>query len=134
MPRRPSTILTKVLLRVAPPCILLLLVIWVVALQAVQSTVKNELDERLGRDAAHGAAAISERFKTLTISVAGIAENDLIVNSLIDAAGRDDYLPTLFQSLRLAGPEGAGITLTDYRGRVVASNQGVGDVRESTMA
>lgn len=123
MPRRPSKLLPKVLLRVVPPCILLLLVIWVVTFQAVQSTVKNQLDERLGRDAAHGGAAISERFKTLTKAVAAIAENDLIVNSLIDLAGRDDYLPTLFQSMRLAGPEDAGITLTNYRGRVVASNK-----------
>jgi signal transduction histidine kinase len=37
---------------------------------------------------------------------------------------RRSYLPTFFQSLRIPGPKNVRITLTDYRGRPLVSNQG----------
>ena len=116
-------LLPQILIRVLPACILVLLGIWYAASEMVQTTVRNELNSRLAQQAGHGADEASQKLGLLKDAVKALSENSLIINSLIDSVGRDVYLATMFQSLRLPGPPSARVSLTDYKGRPLASNK-----------
>ena len=120
--RRSAKLLPTVLLRVLPVAAIVLIANWYVTGLSVYSTVQNTLIESLDREAEFGAATIADRVDTLLSAMRAIASNDLVVNSLIDTASRETTIPTFMQSLRLPGQRGAKITLTDYRGRPIASN------------
>jgi|GEM_PF-570848 len=117
-----ARLLPTVLLWVLPPSIALLGAIWLYTFEVTQSTAQSELQARLVRDNQHGAARISRNLEVLLQATDALARNDLIINALVDVAGRDRYLPTFFQSLRLPGHDRARIGFVDYRGRVLASN------------
>lgn len=120
--RRAPRLLPTVLLRVLPVAALVLIANWYVTGRSVYSTVQSTLIESLDREAEFGAATIASRLDTLLSAMRAVAGNDLIVNSLIDTASRETSIPTFMQSLRLPVSGGAKITLTDYRGRLIASN------------
>ena len=70
---------------------------------------------------------VADHLHSIDGQITALASNDLVVNSLIDIDARDSYLATFFRSLEIVGGKGAQISLTDYRGRVIASNlDGVG--------
>lgn len=75
--------------------------------------------DRLDLVASQSADRLAAKLGTLGEAAAALAANDLIINSLVDIDDRDGYLKTLFRSLRIPGPAGAHITLTDYRGRTI---------------
>ena len=60
---------------------------------------------------------------TLEGQVQALAQNDLIINSLIDFSNRDSYLPVLFRSLRPAylreENNGYSFVFTDFEGEVI---------------
>ncbi|MDC0602379.1 PAS domain-containing protein [Aliiglaciecola sp.] len=49
-----------------------------------------------------------------------LANNDFIVNSLIDLQQRNDYLPLFFQSLRVSNASSASIGFFDFDGELIA--------------
>ncbi len=116
-----SGLLGQILWRVLPVSVLLLLAIWYGAAEVTRTTVEAEVRGGLRREADHRADAIATRIAILQDAARAFAANDLIVNSLVDTIERQSYLGTFFQSLRMPGPAGAIITLTDYRGRAIAS-------------
>ncbi|MDJ0936510.1 MAG: PAS domain S-box protein [Kiloniellales bacterium] len=116
-----SGLLGQILWRVLPVSIVLLLAIWYGAAEVMRSSVEDEVRGGLRREADHRADAIATRIAILQDAARALAANDLIVNSLVDTIERESYLSTFFQSLRMPGPAGAIITLTDYRGRAIAS-------------
>ncbi len=116
-----SGLLGQVLWRVLPVSILLLLAVWYGAAEVTRSTVEDEVRSGLRREADHRADAIATGIAILQDAARVLADNDLIVNSLVDTIERESYLGTFFRSLRMPGPTGAIITLTDYRGRPIAS-------------
>lgn len=116
-----SGLLSQVLWRVLPVSILLLLAVWYGAAEVTRTTVEDEVRSGLRREADHRADAIATGTAILLDAARALAANDLIVNSLVDTIERESYLATFFQSLRMPGPAGAIITLTDYRGRAIAS-------------
>ncbi|MDJ0946130.1 MAG: PAS domain S-box protein [Kiloniellales bacterium] len=118
-PRR--GLLGQVLWRVLPVSILLLLAVWYGAAEITRATVEDEVRGGLRRDADHRADAIATEIAILQDAARVLAANDLLVNSLVDTIQRESYLGTFFRSLRMPGPRGAIITLTDYRGRAIAS-------------
>lgn len=115
-------LLPQVLLRVLPLSAVVFFAVWYGAHSLIYSSVHTELVEKLAREAEFGAQTIATRLDTLHDGMRAVASNDLVVNSLIDTASRQAYIPTYMQSLRLPGPEGAKISFTDYRGRLIASN------------
>jgi PAS domain S-box-containing protein len=117
-----SRLLPRILLRVVPLAALVLIAVWYGTSRYITSTVQAELVEKLNREAEHGAAEMASRLGSLLSALQGVASNDLVVNSIIDYEARNAYIATLIQSLRLPGPAGALITMTDYRGRPIASN------------
>ncbi len=120
--RPPAKLLLHVLLHVLPATILLLLGISLTESFLIRQTYEEEVRQRLGQQATQVAAVISAKTQALIDAAAGVAENDLVVNGLIDYQDRQSYIPVYFQQLRLPGPSGTLVSLTDYRGRSIASN------------
>ncbi len=116
-----SGLLGQVLVRVLPVSILLLLAVWYGAVEVTRGTVEDEVRGGLQRAADDRADAIATEIAILQDAARVLAANDLLVNSLVDTIQRESYLGTFFRSLRMPGPRGAIITLTDYRGRAIAS-------------
>ena len=119
---RPRKLLPGVLLIVLPPTILLLVGLAVVASSVVTSTTSTELRKRLDRVVGQSAEAVRLKIHAVIDTANTLAANDLIINSLVDVEARENYIPTLFNSLRMPGSSSARVTLTDYRGRTIASN------------
>ena len=119
---RSLPLLPQLLWRVLPITALILIAAWYGTSRVIYSTVETELIDNLDREAEFGADTIGSRLDTLISAMRAVAGNDLVINSLIDLEAREAYIPTFVQSLRLPGPVNAKITLTDYRGRPIASN------------
>jgi len=126
-----SGLLPQVLLRILPACVGILLGIWYAASVAVDRTVNDELAERLREEAGHSAVSVSREIEAIAQFVGSVAQNELVVNGLIDTVGRDDYLPVMLQSLRLPGSAEARVSLIDYRARLII---GDGDEQKFTGA
>ncbi len=120
--RPPAKLLRHVLMHVLPATILLLLGISLAESFLVRQTYEEEVHQRLSQQATQVAAVISAKTQALIDAAVGVAENDLVVNGLIDYQDRQSYIPVYFQQLRLPGPSGTLVSLTDYRGRTIASN------------
>ena len=120
---RPAPILQTLLLRVLPPTVIVLLGVWFVANLVVDKAIQREVDERLAAQAHHAAEVTTRKLQTLFGIVQTLAENDMVVNAAIHSEGRETYMRPFFRSLRIPGPAKAQITLTDYRGRPIASNR-----------
>lgn len=115
-------ILPRALLFVLPPTVIVLICVAFAASTTVHETASAELHKRLSRAADQSAIALSSEFKTIIEAASSLAANDLVVNSIVDSQTKENYIPLLFGSLRIPGPSGARVSLTDYRGRTVASN------------
>ncbi len=120
--RQPAKLLRHVLLHVLPATILLLLGISLAETFLIRQTYEEEVHQRLAQQATQVAAVISAKTQALIDAAAAVAENDLVINGLIDYQDRQSYIPVFFQELRLPGPSSARVSLTDYRGRTIASN------------
>lgn len=115
-------ILPRALILALPPTFIVLACVAFAAWVTVHDTASSELEKRLNRAADQSAEAISTKFQTIVEAAASLASNDLIINSIVDAETRSNYIPLLFGSLRIPGPSGARISLSDYRGRMIATN------------
>ncbi|MCW9032889.1 MAG: ATP-binding protein [Rhodospirillales bacterium] len=69
------------------------------------------------------AARIEERLIGLKNIAKTLAKNNLTINGLIDISGRKSYLPAFFRSLSLPASNDVTVSLVDYKGRVIATNQ-----------
>ncbi len=119
-----QTIISSVMLRVVPAAALALFLVGLMVRSLTLGTLQKEIQANLASRSAMTAEAMMSKLDGLKAYAKVIAENDLIINSLIDYAARDQYLPTFFQSLRVPYAENCEAILTDYRGRMVASNTG----------
>ena len=115
-------ILPHVLVRVLPVTMAVLLAVWFAMRLVAADTLERDVRRHIDVEANHGARQLGDRLWSIMTSITNLAANDLLINGLIDTTARENYLPLFFQSLRIPGPENARITLTDYRGRRVASN------------
>ena len=114
-----------VLLRVLPASVLATLVICLIISLIAKDVLRSQIHDQLNQQADSLASATQVNIDTLLEATRALAANQLLVSGLVDTVGRDNYLPAFFRSLRLPGPAGATISLTDYRGRIVASTGGV---------
>ena len=109
------------LTQMLPAAVLLLLILAFIVSWVAKEIVHHQVRERLDQQAISLAHATQIKLNTLRDATRVLAANQLLVSGLIDTVGRDTYLPPFFRSLRLPGPAQATITLTDYRGRAIAS-------------
>ncbi len=120
--QRSTHLLLRVLVRVLPTTLLVLLALWYGVSVVASRAVQREVDQRLTVRATNEAKAVSGKLQTLVEATRTLATNALMVNGVIDTANRTKYLSAFFRSLRIPGPAEAHITLTDYRGRALAWN------------
>lgn len=64
--------------------------------------------------------SLSDGVEATTTQMQALANNDFIVNSLIDLQQRNDYLPLFFQSLRVSNASSASIGFFDFDGELIA--------------
>ena len=117
-PKRP---VASFVLQGLPAVILLLLVMALIVSWIAKDVLHRQVGELLDHQAESLAHATQIKLDTVREATRALANNQLLVNALVDTVGRDNYLPAFFRSLRLPGPNGATISLTDYRGRIIAS-------------
>jgi PAS domain S-box-containing protein len=117
-----NRILPRVLVQVLPATVIVLLVVGLLTARLVYNVALDQQHTRLERVAAQSSTAIAIGLQSIIDSAKTVATNDLVINSLVDTSERDQYIPPLFQSLRLPGPAFGQVTLADYRGRRIASN------------
>ncbi len=65
--------------------------------------------------------AIEKTIKDTVTRIEEIAQNDLVINALIDTDQRDQYLPLYLRSLTVSGYQ-EPIYITDYRGNLITDN------------
>lgn len=119
---RPTPLLTYVLFRVLPAAAILLFAVSQGVRHSVVSSLEADAQSQLEIDAKNVALALAERIDGLIDATHAVANNDLVQNGILDSDSASSYLDVMFRSLRLPGPPGANVYLTDYRGRVLAAN------------
>ena len=121
----PASLISRTLWRVLPAIVVAQLVIGWLAWTAMHELVSKELENRLHRQAEQYAELIALKLETVIGTATSVAENDLIVNGIMDAEGRDHYIPVFFETAQVPGlaEADAEMTLADYRGRRIASNR-----------
>lgn len=122
MPEKAS-LLAQTLWRVLPIIVIVQLGIGWIASTNMNRIVSDELQDRLNSEAEQYPEVVAVKLDAIVQTAVSMAGNDLIKNGLIDAQERHRYIPVFFESVRVPGPAGAEITLTDYKGRRLASNQ-----------
>lgn len=125
-----SSLLPRVLFRILPITIIVLMLIGYFAINIINQTILIAHQSRLDQIAVQSASVVALRFQSILDTASDLAANDLIINSVIDTEQRDQYIPTLFQSIRVLGSSEVHVTLTDYRGRRIASNSEVIDHKD----
>ncbi|MEM8948494.1 MAG: PAS domain-containing protein [Pseudomonadota bacterium] len=123
MKAAPESLVSRTLWRVLPAIVVVQLVIGWLAWSAMHQLVSNELHDRLHRQAEQYAQLIAFKLDTVIGTATSVAENDLIVNGIMDAQGRDQYMPVFFETAQVPGLSDAEMTLADYKGRRIASNR-----------
>jgi signal transduction histidine kinase len=124
-------IVSYLLLRVLPVSLLAMLVFWFVGAGLMEKTIRVDLEDRIHVVGQQWAASARRKLEGVLDVARSLAENDLIVNGLIDAEGRERYLPQFFRSLRTPGIAGGRISMIDFRGRTIVSNDPTNEPSEN---
>ncbi|MEM7207438.1 MAG: ATP-binding protein [Pseudomonadota bacterium] len=117
-----SSLLTFALVRVLPVAALALIAVSEGVRHVVIESMEDDVKQTLSDDAQEIARELFNRITSIIDAAQSISGNDLVKNGISDSQVSNDALDIMFRSLRLPGPEGAAVYLTDYRGRVIASN------------
>ena len=115
-------LMPRVLVQVIPIAAIVLVAAWYVAERTTHETVAEEVAQRLHLNASKRADEIAYQLTTLRRAAHSLAINDLIINGLVDEETQTSYLPAFVRSYVAPGPKGAKLSLLDYRGRFIASN------------
>jgi PAS domain S-box-containing protein len=102
-----------------PIGIVLLAASWFISSSLLHTEVENELRDQIIERSSSEATRIHEKLGGLQQFAETLAGNGLIINSLIDTQGRENYLPLFFRSLTPPATNEATVFLVDYRGRKI---------------
>ena len=115
-----------ILSRIAPVTILFLLVLAVATSQYVSSVVRSGIQTRVDQAAVQAGEEVSINLSLVAEACRAVAQNDVVVNGIVDIEHRSSVTRSFLESLRLPGAATQSITMTDYRGRYLAgSNRSV---------
>jgi len=112
-----------ILRRVVPPTLCIMILAGMVALLISRAVFLQTLEEHLENTALDRKNMVLERIRDIENQAKILADNNLIINGLIDVQERNRYLPLFFQSLEVAGTDLAYVALLDFRARVIIANQ-----------
>ncbi len=124
---RPASLASYLNFRVILPSVVLMIAISIIATIFIQSKMTADVQKRLNLQVQQSADVMALRLDLLVRSVQAIAENDLVVNGVIDEQNRQGYLPAFFNSLRFAETYRGAIYLTDYKGREIVGSEAKAD-------
>ena len=109
-----------ILIRFGPVTILLLILISVLTSRYVSGVVRSGIQTRIDQSAEQIGDATAAKLALVTDACRSVAQNDVVVNGIIDLEHRSSATRSFLQSLRLPGSTAQSITMTDYRGRFLA--------------
>ena len=112
-----ASLFALTLIRILPPTLVLLLGLSWFTQQSLQQQLQQQTQNDLNQHSRHGALAISYELKQLQQTSLLLANNPLLINSLIDLNSQQNLLQPLLESASLPGPIPAQVYLFDYRGR-----------------
>ena len=115
------------------PWVILFLLFAGIAVLFLEKTIFNERlnniqDERVNRFVENKNRVL----EGLLGQVTAIANNDLVINGLVDTANSERYLPALINSYSLAGTTNNSVKIVDFNGKAIVSN-GV-DISHSSVS
>lgn len=113
----PASLFLTTLIRVLPPTLVLLCGLSWFTQQSLQQQLQAKTQQDLSKQTQHAALAVAYELKHLQQASLLIANNPLLINSLIDLNSQQNLLKPLLESVTLPGPESAAVYLFDYRGR-----------------
>lgn len=76
---------------------------------------------------------VESALSALSVNVANLARNTIVVNALVDSFGRDTYLIPFLKSSRLLDTTEYRLSLCDFRGKVIASNNGTAGYDDAAL-
>lgn len=106
-----------------PKVLTMLVIVGFLIVVYVQRLVEHEIVEQQQEIAEQFNHVLKKTQTALQSEVENLALNDLVVNSLVDLEGRQQYINLLFNSFVFAGIKDSHISLLDFEGQVVTSNQ-----------
>ena len=110
----------QLLFKLLPLALIFLLGIGVIIEKVTRSQLEADADANLERLAFQSGQALRSRLDIIQHAATTIAANEILVNALIDISSRT-HLTAFFASLRMPVRGDTHITLTDYKGRALAS-------------
>lgn len=106
------------------PVVALILIVFLLSASYVSSIITEKIQLREHQSVANSfTQMVKDTLENARNQVQTIAQNDLIINGLIDTQERSRYIPTFFRSWRISGIKEGDISLYDYKGRLVFSNK-----------
>jgi signal transduction histidine kinase len=123
MRRSPKSIFAYTLWVVIPIGMALLVALWWIGSNVLQHAVRIELKTSIERIATAESQRIRERLDQIRSFARSLADNEIVINGLIDSEGRGGYLPAFFRSLSAPASADAVLMLVDYKGRKILANK-----------
>ena len=105
--------------QILPRSLFLVLSLSAVLIAVAATLAQNQIDKRHIGYAEDFMLDFNDSLKSLQQQVNNLAQNDLIINSIIDDSNRDAYLPVFFRSLALTVTDNVSIIFTDFSGNVI---------------
>lgn len=115
-------IVRSIIKRVIPLTVLVLLIVICASRWFAGNVVNNQVMRRLELASSLKANQITDELNDLHAALRSLANNHLIVHSLVNVSLQQDQLPAFFRSLQLPNTAFRRITMTDYAGRPLVSN------------
>ena len=110
----------RLLYKLLPLALVILLGIGAIIEKVTRAQLESDANVNLERLASQSGQALRGRLDIIQHAAATIAANEILVNALIDISSRT-HLTAFFASLRMPVTGDTYITLTDYKGRALAS-------------
>ncbi|MCG8648540.1 MAG: PAS domain S-box protein, partial [Pirellulales bacterium] len=110
-----------ILLKIALPVLTLMLVLVLTTTDQVSNSLYDAIQQRVDDAATHMAQRAGAKVGLVRQACEAVAENDVLVNAIVDVDQRESILKPFFRTLRLPGARDQQITMTDYRGRPITS-------------
>lgn len=120
-------VLSTVLWKVVPPSCLALLAIWLLVGIGGVWVLKQQDSKSMQAAAQQQAWAVADKIDHVFDSLRGVADNALTINAFLDPLSVEHFLQPFFRSFRIGAYSSLAITMTDFTGMVMASNNPSGE-------
>lgn len=118
-----TTILRYMIKRILPLVVPVLLIAFFLTYEFTYRTIEEQKREAIEAELSFAQQTLDSRIQTTTKWLKNLAQNGMVVNSLVDPRGAGEYIPQLFKTLRVPGPQSSGgIELFNFQGDSLATN------------